>query len=223
MRDSLKLLFLLLLVSFSVMSCEGKSESDSEDSKKEEPKPEEPTTPVTCSKLEDLKLTSSAFEEGGAIPIKHFNSGTGSQNASPPLKWGCAADGVKGYVLILYDPVGRSVAHWLAAFSSQLEELPEAVGEDLRSTNHIKTVNGIETLQRSLGISRHYLGPGRDDGGAYRFYLFALDKNPKLDASTLTNVVDDSGNFKTEVEDWIKSNSGLNANILKTVSLSGTP
>ncbi len=225
MRDSLKLWFLLLLVLFSVVSCKGKDESDSEDSKKEEPKPEEPTTPVACAKLEDLKLTSSAFEEGGTIPIKHSNSGTGSQNASPPLKWGCAADGVKGYALMLYDDTGgnREVSHWLVAFSSQLEALPEALAEDLRSTNHIKTVNGVETLQLSLRANSSYVGPGRDGGGAYRFYLFALDKKPNLTAATTTSVVDNRGDFKTEVENWIKSNSGLDANILKTVSLSGNP
>ncbi len=48
-----------------------------------------------------LKLVSSAFEEGGAIPQKYTCEG---QDLSPPLAWSGVPQGAKSLVLIIDDP-----------------------------------------------------------------------------------------------------------------------
>ena len=48
-----------------------------------------------------LKLVSSAFEEGGAIPKKYTCEG---QDLSPPLAWSGVPQGAKSLVLIIDDP-----------------------------------------------------------------------------------------------------------------------
>jgi Raf kinase inhibitor-like YbhB/YbcL family protein len=48
-----------------------------------------------------LKLVSSAFEEGGAIPKKYTCEG---QDISPPLAWSGVPQGAKSLVLIVDDP-----------------------------------------------------------------------------------------------------------------------
>ena len=48
-----------------------------------------------------LKLVSSAFEEGGAIPKKYTCEG---QDVSPPLAWSGVPQGAKSLVLIVDDP-----------------------------------------------------------------------------------------------------------------------
>ena len=51
--------------------------------------------------LVSLKLTSSAFAEGGAIPKTYTCEG---QDISPPLAWSGVPQGAKSLVLILDDP-----------------------------------------------------------------------------------------------------------------------
>ena len=48
-----------------------------------------------------LKLVSSAFTEGGAIPKKYTCEG---QDVSPPLAWSGVPQGAKSLVLIVDDP-----------------------------------------------------------------------------------------------------------------------
>lgn len=48
-----------------------------------------------------LRLTSTAFENGGSIPAKHTCEG---QDISPPLVWSDPPEGAKSFVLIVDDP-----------------------------------------------------------------------------------------------------------------------
>src|ERR1041385_6867212 len=48
-----------------------------------------------------LKLTSTAFEEGGMIPSQYTCDG---QNVSPPLAWSGLPEGTKTLALICDDP-----------------------------------------------------------------------------------------------------------------------
>ncbi|MBX5496468.1 MAG: YbhB/YbcL family Raf kinase inhibitor-like protein [Bryobacteraceae bacterium] len=69
-----------------------------------------------------FQLTSSAFPEGGNIPIIHTCDGT---NVSPPLAWSGEPEGVKSFALIVEDPdaPSRTWTHWL------LYDIPAEVHE----------------------------------------------------------------------------------------------
>lgn len=69
-----------------------------------------------------FQLTSSAFPEGGNIPIIHTCDGA---NVSPPLAWSGEPEGVKSFALIVEDPdaPSRTWTHWL------LYDIPAEVHE----------------------------------------------------------------------------------------------
>src|SRR5512140_183779 len=72
-----------------------------------------------------MQVTSAAFAEGNAIPIKYTCD---EKNVSPPLKWSGTPAGAKSLVLIADDPdaPAHTWVHWvvynLAAAASELPE-----------------------------------------------------------------------------------------------------
>jgi phosphatidylethanolamine-binding protein (PEBP) family uncharacterized protein len=90
-----------------------------------------------------LKITSSAFKEGGMIAAKYAGhlvtkrgAGTatdcGGQNVSPALSWTNVPDGTKSFGLVIYDPDGAKgggAVHWIAyGIAGDLRSLPEGFG-----------------------------------------------------------------------------------------------
>ena len=67
----------------------------------------------------DLRLTSSAFEDAGAIPTRHTGEG---ENLSPPLAWTHVPEGTQSFAIICHDPDAPLVTpsgqygyvHWVA-------------------------------------------------------------------------------------------------------------
>ncbi len=64
-----------------------------------------------------LKVTSSAFQQGGSLPAKYTCEG---QDVSPPLAWSGAPGNIKSYALIVDDPDApdpakpqRVYVHWV--------------------------------------------------------------------------------------------------------------
>ena len=59
-----------------------------------------------------LTLSSSAFKDGGDIPVKYTGHG---KNLSPPLSWEGAPQGTKSFALINDDPdaVTGNWVHWV--------------------------------------------------------------------------------------------------------------
>ena len=57
-----------------------------------------------------LDVTSSAFEEGGAIPSRHTCDG---EDVSPPVGWAGAPEGTAAYTMIVDDPDAGGWIHWL--------------------------------------------------------------------------------------------------------------
>ena len=51
--------------------------------------------------ITDMKLTSTAFEDGGAIPKRHTGEG---EDVSPALSWSKAPADAKAFALICHDP-----------------------------------------------------------------------------------------------------------------------
>ena len=116
-----------------------------------------------------MKLTSSAFVEGGMIPGKYTCDGA---DVSPPLKWDSLPDGTKSLVLICDDPdapMGTWV-HWVYYdIPAKAKELPEKIISDEHPASG--GVQGINDFRR-VG----YGGPCPPSGThRYFFKLYALD------------------------------------------------
>ena len=117
-----------------------------------------------------MKVTSSAFQAGQAIPTKYTCEGA---DISPPLQWSGVPAGAKSLALICDDPdapVGTWV-HWV------LYDLP------VTATDLVEKVPASETLsfgaQQGINDFKRvgYGGPCPPPGKPHRYYfkLYALD------------------------------------------------
>ncbi|MCZ6601597.1 MAG: YbhB/YbcL family Raf kinase inhibitor-like protein [Planctomycetota bacterium] len=120
-----------------------------------------------------IHVTSSAFEEGGAIPKKFSCEGA---EVSPPLAWSGVPPGVKSLAVICDDPdapVARGVwDHWvLFGLPSDAVSLEEGIAKDKVLPNGAKqgTNDG-----KFIG----YQGPCPPEGSSHRYFfkVYALDK-----------------------------------------------
>ena len=117
----------------------------------------------------DIKITSTAFEEGGFIPPKYTCDGA---DISPPLQWDNIPEGTKSIALISDDPdapMGTWV-HWvLFNLPADTRQLQENVPPDETLPNG--AMQGISDFQR-IG----YGGPC-PPGGTHRYFfkIYALD------------------------------------------------
>lgn len=134
------------------------------------------TPPPTAREQRTLKITSTAFQEGGTIPQQYTCSGA---NISPPLAWEGVPDGAKTLALILDDPdaPGKTWVHWvLYNLPATTTSLPENVPAQERVAG-----GGVQGKNdfRNLG----YGSPCPPPGGAHRYYfkLYALDTELTLD------------------------------------------
>lgn len=124
-----------------------------------------------------IKLTSSAFEDGGFIPAQYTCEG---RDISPPLGWTGVPDSAKSLAMICDDPdapVGTWV-HWvLYDLPPKLSELPEAIPTGEVTPAGAK--QGINDFRRS-----GYGGPCPPPGKPHRYFfkLYALDIDPGLPA-----------------------------------------
>lgn len=91
-----------------------------------------PQAAATSGTPGTLTVVSTAFAEGGNIPVKFTCNG---QSISPELKWSSAPAGTQSYVLIVDDPdapVG-TFTHWVAydipANTTELGEGAQNVGK----------------------------------------------------------------------------------------------
>jgi Raf kinase inhibitor-like YbhB/YbcL family protein len=66
---------------------------------------------------ESLKVTSTSFGDGAAIPLEHVFTGCGGKNDAPQLSWSGAPAGTKSFAITCFDPdapTGSGYWHWLA-------------------------------------------------------------------------------------------------------------
>jgi Raf kinase inhibitor-like YbhB/YbcL family protein len=119
---------------------------------------------------ERMQLTSTAFNEGAAIPAKYTCD---DKNLSPPLKWSGVPSGTKSLALIADDPdapVGTWV-HWV------LYDLPATaaeLSEDVPKSQYVAA-----GAKQGLNDFKHlgYGGPCPPPGKPHRYFfkLYALD------------------------------------------------
>ena len=82
-----------------------------------------------------MQLTSSAFNQGGAIPSQYTGEGT---DISPPLNWSDAPEGTQSFAVICHDPDAPLITtqgtygfvHWtLYNIPASINHLAEATPE----------------------------------------------------------------------------------------------
>jgi Raf kinase inhibitor-like YbhB/YbcL family protein len=122
-----------------------------------------------------IKITSTAFEEGGMIPKQYTCD---AQDISPPLGWSDVPEGTKTFALICDDPdapMGTWV-HWvLFNLPANINGLPENIPPQKTLENGAK--HGKNDF-RKLG----YGGPC-PPGGTHRYYfkIYGLDTSVDSD------------------------------------------
>jgi Raf kinase inhibitor-like YbhB/YbcL family protein len=120
-----------------------------------------------------MTLTSAAWPDGSAIPIKYTQAG---DQVSPPFAWSNVPDGVASFVLIAHDvdaAIGNGaddILHWL------LWNIPAAARSlDEGAPPKSELPDGTRQISAS---GPYYRGPGAAAAGPahhYVFELFALD------------------------------------------------
>jgi len=124
----------------------------------------------------EIKITSSAFEDGGLIPAKYTCDGA---DVSPPLQWDAVPEGTKSIALICDDPdapMGTWV-HWvLFNLPAETNELAENIPADKILPDGAR--QGVSDFGR-IG----YGGPC-PPGGTHRYFfkIYALDAEIGLEA-----------------------------------------
>lgn len=127
--------------------------------------------------LSDMQLTSTAFDEGGAIPTQHTGEG---EDTSPELSWSGAPDGTRAYAVICHDPDAPLVSpggtygfvHWV------LYNIPG-------DTTGLAEGRGDFTKGRNDFGNAAYGGPMPPNGhGKHRYYfwILALKETVELEA-----------------------------------------
>ncbi len=124
--------------------------------------------------LSDMTLTSSAFDNGGAIPPKYTGD---AEDVSPALSWSGAPDGTKSFAVICHDPDAPLVkpgtygyVHWvLYSIPKTADGLAEGVSDYVQGVNDFGNPG--------------YGGPAPPPGHGthhYFFWVLALDAEPDL-------------------------------------------
>ena len=125
--------------------------------------------------LSGMRVTSSAFDDGGSIPTKHTGEG---EDTSPALNWSEVPEGTRSFAVICHDPDapvvsagGYGFVHWvLYNIPGTAASLPEG------STDFASGPNGFG--------KPGYGGPMPPNGHGthhYFFWLLALDADPELE------------------------------------------
>jgi Raf kinase inhibitor-like YbhB/YbcL family protein len=125
-----------------------------------------------------MKVTSSAFQEGGNVPSKFTCDGS---DTSPPLQINGVPSGAKSLVLIADDPdaPGGLFTHWL------VWNIPPQTGS-IAEGSVPKGVQGTNDFGKS-----GYRGPCPPPGThRYSFKIFALDRELDLRSGAKRSQVD---------------------------------
>ncbi len=132
-----------------------------------------------------ISVTSAAFSEGGAIPIKFT---CGGEDVSPPLAWSGAPNGTQSLVLIADDPdapVGNWV-HWV------IFNIPPSLDSLSEGITKVPVVEGIGIQGNNDFRKIGYNGPCPPKGKSHRYFftLYALDTALNLNSGALKSDVE---------------------------------
>jgi len=127
------------------------------------------SAPLSAASKRQLTLTSTAFDDGGTIPVAYTCRGEGK---SPQLAWKNVPSGTKQFALIMQDPdtpIGTFV-HWVVAgMAAKTRSIPE-------NTQPADAFGGVN------GAGRPGWTPPCPPSGVHRyiFMLYALGKKVTL-------------------------------------------
>ncbi len=131
-----------------------------------------------------ISLTSTAFENGGAIPRRHTGDG---EDLSPPLAWAGVPEGTRELALVCDDPdapTPQPWVHWvLFNVPPDVTSLPEGVPRKARLTEPFTATQGVNSW---MSDNTGYRGPAPPRGHGmhhYHFVLYALDQRVTLPPS----------------------------------------
>jgi Raf kinase inhibitor-like YbhB/YbcL family protein len=127
---------------------------------------------VETGKAQRLDVTSSAFGEGDAIPLKYTADG---DNVSPPIHWSDPPPETRSFAIVCEDPdaPAGTFIHWTAwNIDAQQRDMLEAIATSA-------DLDGIRQGRNSFGKTG-YGGPKPPPGKPhrYRFHVYALDVRP---------------------------------------------
>jgi Raf kinase inhibitor-like YbhB/YbcL family protein len=131
-----------------------------------------------------ITVTSTAFNDGTAMPLSSAGKGVGD-NISPQLRWDGLPPQTRQVVLIVDDvdvPLPRPLLHTIAVIEPTLDGVAEGA---LRPGTA-----GIRFIRADLG-HRGYAGPRPIPGHGkhhYRFQVFAIDE-PVADSVTTAKIL----------------------------------
>jgi Raf kinase inhibitor-like YbhB/YbcL family protein len=123
--------------------------------------------------MQVMTLTSTAFQDGGMMPLKHAQAG---HDVSPPLVWSGAPDSTRSFVLIMHDADAATgdgtddLLHWMVwNIPGTATSLPEGVPQGTQAPNNLRQISATGPNYRgpaapSIGPAHHYV-----------FELYALD------------------------------------------------
>ena len=132
-----------------------------------------------------LKVTSSSFKEGAAIPMENVFTGCGGKNTSPQLSWAGAPAGAKSYAITCFDPdapTGSGYWHWIAF------DIPGSVTSLAAGAGNDESPAGGKSGSSDFGMNS-YGGPcppKSDIPHRYIFTVYALDVDSIKGASDKT-------------------------------------
>ena len=116
-----------------------------------------------------MEISSSAFKDGGRIPIQYVMPGAGGKNTSIPLAWKNVPAGTKSFALSIVDPhqVAQNWVHWLVInIPSNETSLEEGASKK-------KMPSGSVELKNSFG-DIGYGGPQPPKGTGEHPYVVTL-------------------------------------------------
>lgn len=124
--------------------------------------------------LSEMRLTSSSFEQGSAIPTKYTGD---ADDVSPALSWTDVPEGTRSFALICHDPDAPLVkpgtygfVHWvLYGIPGDASGLAEGVADYVQGINDFGNP-GYGGPMPPPGHGTHH----------YFFWLLALDSEPEL-------------------------------------------
>lgn len=154
-----------------------------------------PTAPITGDgssggstgggQTKKFTLTSSAFTNGGAIPLKHSAHG---DNVSVPLSWSNVPSGTQSFVLVMYDREYKNMIHWLTvnipkdtrtiAEGASAESMPEHSTEIILHPMY----NGYYGPQPPISSDPEI---GMEGTHRYEWILYALNEVLEIDDAAL--------------------------------------